>query len=206
MYPLNTALESNNTNLMKLLEREDLVKIVNHPVHIIDNSGELSPSSFIPFCGFGRQLKAMGVKINNISTSVCNHFESVIRNDQICYRLDPNKFFKANDKEVDFQVGMFLMIDDNEDRQYSFQNHEHKQLMVHDDGDNFARFLTKDKEGSIVHLDNLDSLELTPGWHYSVNAITEMKATEPYMKLEKHIRKCNNEYLGKTTVFLTLFI
>ena len=139
----------------------------------------------------------MGVKIYNISTSVCNHFESVIRNDQICYRLDPNKFYKANDKEVDFQVGMFLMIDDNEDRQYSFQNHEHKQLMVHDDKNEFARFLTENKEGTVVHLENLDSLELTPGWHYRVNAITEMKATDSYMNLKKEIRKCTTEYQGR---------
>ena len=36
----------------------------NHPVHIIDEDEELSPTALIPFCTFGGNMSVMGAKID----------------------------------------------------------------------------------------------------------------------------------------------
>ena len=86
--------------------------VSNHPVHIINKEGTLSPSSFIPFCQFGNSV--MGVKIDQFDEPVCNNFVPKLHNDQICYEIDLNKFKKNVD---DLKLGLILFLDYNEDRQ-----------------------------------------------------------------------------------------
>ena len=40
-----------------------LSKVSNHPVHMKDRNGSLSPSAFIPFCSFGGDFNAMFVLV-----------------------------------------------------------------------------------------------------------------------------------------------
>ena len=64
------------------LEKSKYVhKISNHPVHIIDENGEMSPSSFIPFCQIGDRV--LGVKRDDFPIPVCNIFRPKIFNDQL---------------------------------------------------------------------------------------------------------------------------
>ena len=88
-------------------------KIVNHPVHIKDSSGGMSPSAFIPFCHFGKWL---GEKIVQFDVPVCNIFEEKILNDQLCYKVDPNKF-RYNLSTNEFLHGLTFYVDINQDRQ-----------------------------------------------------------------------------------------
>ena len=37
-------------------ENEDVHKLLNHPVHIIDKDQKFSPSAFIPYCAFGENM------------------------------------------------------------------------------------------------------------------------------------------------------
>ena len=83
--------------------------ILNHPVHIIDTSGVLSPSALIPFCKFGNWI---GVKIDKIDVPVCDIFQAKILNDQLCYEVDPNKFSDSTK-----MTGFTFYVDTNNDRQ-----------------------------------------------------------------------------------------
>lgn len=67
-------------------------KVTNHPVHILDENGEFSPTALIPFCDFGGDMSTMGVKIDQFDVPVCNSFKSQIIQEQLCYSVDPNKF------------------------------------------------------------------------------------------------------------------
>ena len=89
-------------------------KISNHPVHIMDNN-QLSPSAFIPFCDLAGNSTSMGVKIDEFSVPVCNSFEAIILNDQLCYQIDVNKYRTGSDDEM--KEGLKLILDYNEDRQ-----------------------------------------------------------------------------------------
>merc|ERR1712155_53286 len=66
--------------------------IINHPVHIVTKDHQMSPSAFIPFCDFGGNMSAMGVKIDQFDHRVCNSFKAKILYDQLCYEVDLNTF------------------------------------------------------------------------------------------------------------------
>ena len=89
----------------------------NHPVHIIDEEGNLSKSAFIPFCEFAGNLSIMGVKIDEFQYPVCNSFKPRVMNDELCYEVDLNKYKDSDDMEQKLKVGLVFFMDYNEDRQ-----------------------------------------------------------------------------------------
>ena len=101
---------------------KDLQRVTNHPVHIIDDKGALSPSSFIPFCSFGEDMDVMGTKLKEFEIPICNSFRAKIKRDQLCYELDLQKLKNNSLIKEQFQFGLFLVLDYNEDRQLIMKN------------------------------------------------------------------------------------
>ena len=97
-----------------------LKKVSRHPVHIKDVKGRMSPSSLIPFCGIGRDMSAMGVKIDKFDIPVCNSFTEGVLNNQLCYKVDPNNFMQRKNIVEGFKAGITLVLDYNEDREVSY--------------------------------------------------------------------------------------
>ena len=98
-------------------DKKLLQTVRNHPVHILNNEGEFSPSSFIPFCIFGDEY--VGVKINEFDKPVCNIFKPRIYIDQLCFETDLHLLKDENEENVRKQLefGLTLVLDFNEDRQ-----------------------------------------------------------------------------------------
>ena len=96
----------------------------NHPPHILNEDGKLSPSAFISFCEFGGNMSVMGVKIDQFDVPVCNSFKATILNDQLCYEVDPNMYLNINWREAEEQIklGLSFAVDLNEDRQITVSN------------------------------------------------------------------------------------
>ena len=92
--------------------------MTNHPVHIVDEDGSFSPTAMIPFCDFGGNMSAMGVKIDQFDVPVCSSFKAKLYKDQLCYSVDPNKFKDKIDLEG--QLSLTLAIDYNKDRIFEF--------------------------------------------------------------------------------------
>ena len=101
---------------------KDLHRVTNHPVHIIDDKGALSPSSFIPFCSFGEDMDIMGTKLKEFEIPICNSFRAKIKSDQLCYELDLQKLKNNSLIKEQLQFGLFLVLDYNEDRQLIMKN------------------------------------------------------------------------------------
>ena len=101
---------------------KDLHRVTNHPVHIIDDKGALSPSSFIPFCSFGEDMDVMGTKLKEFEIPICNSFRAKIKSDQLCYELDLQKLKNNSLIKEQLQFGLFLVLDYNEDRQLIMKN------------------------------------------------------------------------------------
>lgn len=101
---------------------KDLHRVTNHPVHIIDDKGALSPSSFIPFCSFGEDMDVMGTKLKEFEIPICNSFRAKIKRDQLCYELDLQKLKNNSLIKEQLQFGLFLVLDYNEDRQLIMKN------------------------------------------------------------------------------------
>ena len=114
---------------LKYIETKKVHKLINHPVHIIDDEGNLSPSALIPFCDFGGQNLTTGVEVDGFNLPVCNSFKAKVLNDQLCYEVDPNKymnktFLSAEEYNLSLRHGVTLYIDTNEDRQTTSKNTE----------------------------------------------------------------------------------
>ena len=109
------------------IESSSVQRILNHPVHLIDKEGTLSPSALIPFCKFGGNMSNMGIKNKHFSVPVCNSFQAKVLNDQLCYEVDPNKYtykdyLTANEFKQAIKQGLTLYIDTNDDRQTKYEN------------------------------------------------------------------------------------
>ena len=88
----------------------------------MDREGKLSPSSFIPFCSFGDDMKIMGRQIIGFNNPVCDSFEAKIRNDQLCYEVDLNKYKDENKIKEQIKSGLVLQLDYNLERQSEMYN------------------------------------------------------------------------------------
>ena len=119
---------------------EKLKVVTNHPVHIFDKNGFLSPTAFIPFCSFGGDMKKMGATNEQYDVPVCNSFKSKIRNNQLCYQVDLVDYKDTNNIENQLKEGLVLVVDYNEERQMP-------QLMAHKKAE---------KENSVkIHLETI---------------------------------------------------
>ena len=107
-----------------------LQKLSNHPVHILDDEGNLSPTALIPFCEFGGNISAMGIKIDQFEVPVCNSFKPKYVFNQLCYEVDPNEYVSKVLNEKGKELGLTLIIDYNEDRQLIFNAKENQQLIL----------------------------------------------------------------------------
>ena len=90
-------------------------KVNNHPVHLINEEGELLPTALVPFCSVSGNFSVMGTKIDELDVPVCSSFKAKILEDQLCYEVDPNNYIKY--LEVGQEVSLSFFIHYNEDRQ-----------------------------------------------------------------------------------------
>ena len=95
--------------------------VTNHPAHILNKNGNLSTSSFIPFCSFGEDL--IGAKVSGLEIPVCNIFKAKNHHDQLCYETDLQELKDTNNEIIERQIknGLVLFLDYNEERQIDFQ-------------------------------------------------------------------------------------
>ena len=99
-----------------------LQKMTNHPVHIQEKDGQMSPTALIPFCEFAGNMSVMGVKIDQFDVPVCNSFRPKIIRDQLCYTVDPSKY---KDKiTLEQELSLALFINYNEDKEIVLEKRE----------------------------------------------------------------------------------
>ena len=96
--------------------------VANHPVHIVDEKGGLSPSAFIPFCSFGGDMKSLGTNHEDFPIPVCDKFRAKVKNNQVCYELDLEQLKNEENIEDQLKTGLVLILDYNEDRQLKKTN------------------------------------------------------------------------------------
>ena len=105
-------------------------EVNNHPVHILNKNGSFSPSAFIPFCSFGENLLLVGTKIDEFDFPICNIFVPKVLNNQLCYEADLAKLKDNSNIVNQYEMGLVLIIDYNEDRQFilDFEKRKGKQF------------------------------------------------------------------------------
>ena len=89
----------------------------NHPVHLLEENGNISQSAFIPFCEFGGDSAVMGKKIDQFVTPVCNSFRPKILQNQLCYEVDLNQYKSFRNIDNQIKKGFLFLYDNNEDKE-----------------------------------------------------------------------------------------
>ena len=93
-----------------------MLRLSNHPIHLVSNAGNYSLSAFIPFCAFGGDMSLVGTQSHLFEVPVCNRFQAKILN-QLCYEIDLNSFENQENIEKQLKSGFAFVMDYNEDRQ-----------------------------------------------------------------------------------------
>ena len=78
-------------------------------------------------------MKALGVKLPRFDKPVCNSFEAVVRDDQLCYEVDLEKYKDKSNIKNQLEKGLVFVMDYNEDRQVFFkerQNEKHARIFI----------------------------------------------------------------------------
>ena len=65
-------------------------------------------------------MSAVGVNVDNFTVPVCNVFQAIILNDQLCYEVDLEKYAEKSNISRQLDAGFAFIMDYNEDRQVSF--------------------------------------------------------------------------------------
>ena len=138
------------------LENPILATTTNHPVHIFNENHNPSPSAFIPFCWFGDNEK-FSIKNEKFNVPVCNSFKPKLRNDQVCYELDPNELLE--DGQSANNIALYLMIDENKDRQIldSIEVSQNQSIGIEKEKENFMVDFGNEKE-TFIYLDTIGNI------------------------------------------------
>ena len=134
------------------LEDKNLGLATNHPVHIFDAKKILNPSSFIPFCWFGK-LKDFGATSDKFNVSLCQSFQPKLRNDQLCYIIDPNQLLHKDENDL----SVYFLIDENKDRQIAV-NDSYKVNKTHSNLEDF-QITNDEKMETLIYLDTIGRKE-----------------------------------------------
>ena len=136
---------------MLILDHDLLHTITNHPVHIIDSNGKMSPSAFIPFCSFGKSMEIVGMTLEGFNDPVCNSFVPTVHHNQLCYKIDLENFRNNKETENQLKYGLILILDYNENKQF-VREHERRD---HDELQKRHAFLPEEKKSVSIHLDTI---------------------------------------------------
>ena len=174
----------------------DLQRITSHPVHLVDDEGNFNPTALVPFCSISDNFSVMGVKIDQFDVPICNSFRPKIVRDQLCYTVDLNKFRQRN--KFKERISFTFYIDYNEDREFSntYDRRNNPEYAVRAKNgviiesigiDIFSNptlhFCTKISEPLLLELEN----------EYNFNVIKEIRASESFLSMDAHVRKCQND-------------
>ena len=188
----------------------------NHPVHIVDSQGMISPSSFIPFCDFGGNMSAMGEKIDLFDLPVCNSFKPKLLEGQLCYQVDVNEVKDQVDTQKAIKHGMVVILDYNEDKMITEDNAEvnvpllnnlHDILSKEDkalEAKFYIETLGSRQNDFVLYLNfNIllqsvkEPLSLSGEGNYGLTDVKEIDVTEAFLGLEDKTRLCQSkETLG----------
>ena len=145
------------------------------------------PSALIPFCSFGSVLK--GKHMPNISLRVCDLFDPVVEDGQLCYQLDMAK--KMHKEEKIQSEGLALLIAPNSEKSMV-------RLVKRDVKQNIGGFAPREAfvetERHVgVKIGTLAPYSAFGPGNYILTAVKQMSATDDFLSMPKEKRECEKE-------------
>ena len=93
-------------------------RVSNHPVHMVDEEGNINPSSFIPFCSFGDNQFFNNLSDFNpeLGMPVCDKFRPTMLDGRLCYRVTMDSFSQDITTQSGRGAGLNFIMDYNTER------------------------------------------------------------------------------------------
>ena len=91
-------------------------QVNNHPVHILDSDGKMSPSSFIPFCFYGKNRLKTTQNVDQFRQTVCSSFQGRVFKDQLCYEFNLTQVLEGETSSANMHIGLGFLYDNNVER------------------------------------------------------------------------------------------
>ena len=148
-------------------------------------------------------MDSMGIKIDQFKRPVCNSFQPIIRNDQLCYQVDLNRFRNEDKLVKQLKKGLVLLLDFNEDRQLKLDSQlisNQEKSVFTSDAENSAQIHLETISEISMNANNLpytnffaDSVTLSGTGQFNLNILKEISVTDSYLGLDLNVRGCQND-------------
>ena len=164
--------------------------MVSHPVHLLDQMGNVSLSTFIPFCAFKTQL---GISkpftfLPDSPFPVCKSFIPVDLHGQLCYSIKVNMTGRNGNNG-----GLVLVLDMNEDRSLNFGLSSHPTF---EKDHTITRLDERDQEdaknNAKIHIQLLTPFDEIGGGSYKMTSVKKVKGTEAFLGMQEGERECRH--------------
>ena len=148
-----------------------------HPVHLTpDKEGNLPPSALVPFCSYQGDSSLLGQERPELGNlTICDKFQPIILEGQLCYSLDIAKLGKITTKSGKSN-GLFLLLDSN-----PYQLNATKK--------NIEGTKTEG-QSSKVFIHTLAQYTTFGSGSYGMSTLKRMTGTDNFKQLPDHQKKC----------------
>ena len=163
------------------------MNIINDPPHILNENGQMMPSSLIPFCSFGSVLR--GKPAPYMSLPVCDLFDTAFYNGKLCYQIDTAK--KIPKGKTIQGNGLTLVIDTNIEKSMAKQIEEHEKKSL--GGFDLRKVPVQTKRLVGVNIGILAPYQANGPGNYILSSIKQMSATEDFLSMSFEKRQCVKE-------------
>ena len=158
-----------------------------HPVHLTpSDEGKLPPSALIPFCSYQSDKDQIGKKEAELDNlTVCDKFEPINLEGQLCYSLDLAKVVKGSTKTGKTN-GLWILLDPNPFRL------------------NVSTGMKPEDQRFKIFVNTLAQYTAVGPGQYGMSAFKRMKGTESFKQLPDSQKKCqvHNREECETKAFL----
>ena len=133
-----------------------MLELFNHPVHILDDNDNISPSAFIPFCSFQGSPDLLSREFANFSLPVCTSFKKRLLNGQLCYQIDVNTLVNETTAAGLQRGGLALLVDANAE----YDLNTFRKAPEEDIFDDFTEefFEAEESEKIMIHIETISKI------------------------------------------------
>ena len=102
-------------------------------------------------------MEIIGTRVEGFKDPVCNSFEATVHHDQLCYKIDLERFRNNKDIKDHLEDGLVMILDYNENRQF---------VKEHNNGYNDVEkqrriFIAEKKKAVSIHLDTISKVYIS---------------------------------------------
>ena len=168
-----------------------MIKSSQHPPHLVDSSGYLTPGALVPFCAYARNLTTLGRHINGLDFPICDRFKPTILDGQVCYVLNmeaANPLLRRA-TENGMEKGLLLALNMNVDTKE--EDFETNKEWV--DKDTLETEASDHGNTASILLSTLDRISITKPGKYAMASLKKMTGTDDFLDLPDNTKDCQIE-------------